>query len=333
VVALCRHDEPELEELGVQVERGDVLDPASIQRALCEGGCAGIYHAAGKVSRRREDAEELYRVHVEGTKHVVRAARAAGVRRVVVASTSGTCAVRETPDLSTEDDQVPIALLARWPYYRSKLFAEEAARAASDAALEVVSVNPSLLLGPGDERGSSTEDVRLFLERRIPATPGGGLSFVDVRDAATGMLLAMEKGRPGARYLLGAANWTMREFFRRLARVSGGATRAPLLPLPRITQASARFAPELARASAEVASGLLRLLGQPMPIDPVSFEMAQYFWYVDPTRAETELGWAARDPMETLAATVDDLLRRGVAYDGSGRRGFRPEREFPSPLA
>jgi dihydroflavonol-4-reductase len=322
VVALCRAEEPELEDINVHVVLGDVLDAASVARAA--EGCEGVYHAAGKVSRRREDAEELYAVHVEGTKNVVHGARAAGVRRVVVASTSGTVAVRETREPSNEDDEAPIGLIGRWPYYRAKLFAERMALAANDASFEVVSVNPSLLLGPGDERGSSTEDVRLFLERRIPMIPGGGLSFVDARDVAEGMRLAMARGRPGERYLLGACNWTLREFFQRLARVSHAG--APLVPLPRLPL------PELARAGAEAASDFFRFLGQSMPLDPVGFEMAQYFWYVDCSRAENELGWRARDPMDTLAATVDDLLHRGVAYDGRGRTRFRLRREIPNSL-
>ena len=69
---------------------------------------------------------------------------------------------------------------------------------------EVVVVNPSLLLGPGDLRESSTGDVRQFLERSIPATPAGGMAFVDARDAAIGLLQAFEKGRAGERYLLNA---------------------------------------------------------------------------------------------------------------------------------
>jgi dihydroflavonol-4-reductase len=177
---------------------GDVLDGEAVRSRA--RGCRGVFHCAGSVSRDPSDAEELYRVHVGGTKCVLEASAAAGVTRVVVASTSGTVAVSEGPDrAATEDDPTPLAILSRWPYYRAKLFAERAAIERSGAGLEVVSVNPSLLLGPGDVRGSSTEDVRLFLEGQIPAVPAGGLSFVDARDAARAMLLAMDRGRAGER--------------------------------------------------------------------------------------------------------------------------------------
>jgi len=302
VVAFARGgDEGDRER--VTVRRGDVLDAASVREAAA--GCDGAFHCAGLVSRKPEDAETLYRVHVEGTKTALAACKQAGVRRVVVASTSGTVAIGEDPDhVSAETDETPIGIIARFPYYRAKLFAERAALASSEPGFEVVSVNPSLLLGPGDERGSSTEDIRLLLERRLPAVPPGGASFVDVRDAALGMLLAMDKGEAGERYLLSACNITLRELFARVGRIAG--VPSPTIPMPR--------APVLARAGASLLDRALRKVGASLPVDPVSLEMSQYFWYVDPSRAEHVLGWHARDPNETLADTIRDLRDRGVVW-------------------
>jgi dihydroflavonol-4-reductase len=308
VVALVRTPGGSLD-ARIQQVAGDVLDRASIDRAAA--GCAGVFHCAGKVSRKPEDAEELQLIHVTGTRNVLDACIAAGVRRAVVASTSGVVAVSDDPGkISTEDDETPIGLVSRWPYYRSKLFAEQTAFERSGASLpdgslfEVVCVNPTLLLGPGDVNGSSTDDVRLFLERRIPAIPPGGLSYVDVRDAAEGMRLAMDRGAPGKRYLLGACNLTMREFFARLERVSG--VRGPLIPMPRAT--------EIAKTGAEILERLGARLGLSLPVDPVSLDMAHHTWYLDASRAERELGWTPRDPTETLADTVADLEARGVVW-------------------
>jgi dihydroflavonol-4-reductase len=288
---------------------GDVVDAGAV--AAAARSCDGAFHCAGKVSRRREDAEELYRVHVEGTKSVLSACAQAGVRRVVVASTSGTVALSATPDrVANEASAAPIDIVSRWPYYRAKLFAERAALSHDDARLEVVCVNPSLLLGPGDERGSSTEDVRLLLEGQIPAVPAGGLSFVDARDAAEAMVLAMDRGRPRERYLVGACNLTVRDFFARIARVAG--VRAPWLPMPR--------SPGLAAAAARVAQRLAARTGLAIGADPVSVEMAQYFWYVDASKAERELGWSPRDPGVTLRDTVHDLRARGVVWPADSIR-------------
>ncbi len=309
VVALCRGASEARD--GLTIARGDILDAGSVR--LAAQGCEGLYHCAGKVSRDPEDAEELYRIHVEGTKITLDACKEAGVRRAVVASTSGTIAVSSDPGMiATERTEAPVGLIARWPYYRSKLYAEKAALERNVPGFEVVSVNPTLLLGPGDLRNSSTEDVRLFLERRIPAVPPGGLSFVDVRDAAIAMQLAMERGLPGARYLVGACNMTIREFFSRLERVSG--VRAPVLPVPR--------APELARVGTRLAGKLLGRLGLQLPVDPVSLDMAQFYWYLDASLAESELGWSPRDATETLNDTVRDLRERGVVW---------PEPDFVRP--
>jgi dihydroflavonol-4-reductase len=288
---------------------GDVLDPQSVRASAA--GCHGAFHCAGKVSRKLADAEELYRLHVEGTKNVLDACARENVPRVVVASTSGTVAVSETPGrVATEQDPAPIGLLSRWPYYRAKLFGERAALERSRPGFDVVSVNPSLLLGPGDVRGSSTGDVRLFLEGAIPLVSAGGLSFVDVRDAAEAMRLAMELGRAGERYLVGACNWTVRDFFARLARVSGVA--APIVPMPRSR--------EVARVGAKWMQELGSRLGMGTSIDPVSAEMAQCFWYLDAGKAQRELGWSARDPNETLYETVEDLRARGVVWPTAASR-------------
>lgn len=313
---------------------GDVLDPASIEKALT--GCEGVFHCAGKVSRKPEDAEELYKLHVDGTKNVIAAMLKRAVKRVVVASTSGTIAVGDDPDrVYTEEDEAPIGLLQRWPYYRSKLFAEMAALAqngtslgdGSDNALEVVCVNPTLLLGPGDVNGSSTEDVRLFLERKIPAIPPGGLSYVDARDAALAMALAMEKGIGGRRYLIGACNLTIKEFFARLERVSG--VRGPILPMPRQGR-------EIAKTGAEMLEKLSERLGIPVSVDPISLDMAHFYWYLDASLAESELGWTPRDPTVTLVSTVRDLEERGVVWPQTGgtflssiRRRMTDVRDLP----
>lgn len=286
---------------GVTAVAGDILDPDSL--AAAAEGCEAVFHCAGVVSRDPDDGDLLWRTHVVGTRNVALAAKAAGARRLVHASTSGTVAVSDdATQVGREDDPTPYALIGRFPYYRAKLYAEQEALRASGGSLEVVSVNPSLLLGPGDEFGSSTGDVKNFLERRIPAVPAGGVAYVDARDAAEAMALAFERATPGRRYLVNASNCTLREFFARLERVTG--VKAPTLRLPP-SRALARFGAQLMEAGA-------RFAGTKAPVDAASVEMAQLYWYCDSGRATRELGWTPRDPVATLADTVDDLRRRTV---------------------
>lgn len=288
----------------VEVRSVDVLD----SDAVCDSaqGCHGAFLATGRVSRDKDDAEELHRLHVTGTRMALAGLARAGVPRTVVASTSGTIAVSTDPNaVPDETARAPLELIARWPYYRSKLYAErEALEANAPPSFEVVLVNPSLLLGPGDLRESSTGDVRRFLQRALPAIGAGGMAFVDARDAAQGMLLAFERGRAGERYLLNAKNLTLAAFAKRLERISG--VRAPLLQLPR----SRPVAAQLGR----LYTSAVRAIGGEPPVDETTLEMAQYYWYCDSSKAERELGFVARDPGETLRETVEDLVARKVVF-------------------
>lgn len=310
VTALCRSaGAPEGALSGVTVVIGDILDEDSVRGAA--SGCEGVYHCAGKVSRKPEDAELLFRTNVDGTKMVLKACKAAGVKRAVIASTSGTIAISKEPKTFDESAPAPLELIGRWPYYRSKLYAEQFALEQSGAGFEVVSVNPSLLLGPGDIHGSSTQDVESFLEGKVPVVPAGGLSFVDVRDAAAAMAAAMSRGRAGRRYLLAAANMTVDAFFGRLSRISG-VTR-PVLRAPKSML--------LAKVGVSLFDRAKKYFPLQGEMDSVSAEMGQVFWYADSRRAQDELGFAPRDPNETLADTIADLYERGVVWPKQrGRR-------------
>lgn len=305
VVALCRDPESEAARRlpeSVERKRGDILDAASVEAAA--RGCDVLMHCAGKVSRDPEDALLLHDVHVRGTQIVLGAAKKAGIRRCVYLSTSGVVSVSQDADhIGTEDDETPTELVTTWPYYRTKLYAEQEALAQNADDFEVVVVNPSLLLGPGDLHGSSTEDVRRGLEHRIAVVPAGGVAFVDARDAATGMILAMREGKPGRRYLLNACNCSNRTFFDRIARV--GEVPGPLAALPN-TEAVRRLSRWAVRRMTD-------LLGEDDSLpDEHTVDLAQHYWYVDASRAEHELGWRPRDPMVTLADTIHDLRERGI---------------------
>jgi dihydroflavonol-4-reductase len=285
--------------------RGDVLDGASVEQALREHpGCTAVLHCAGKVSRASADAIAMTRVNVGGVDSTLAACRSAGLRRAVVASTSGTIGVGTDPDVvADETAEPPLSIINRWPYYRSKYYGEQAALAHAGDDFEVVIVNPALLLGPGDHQGSSTEDVRRALEQRMPVVPSGGYAFVDARDAALGMIAALDKGRAGQRYLLVSCNCPIRTFFSRVARVAGLDGTVFALPDHDVVERATRW---LIRRAHSV-------LGEDDALpDEASIEMAQHYWYVDSTLAENELGWRARDPMITLAETVADLRERGV---------------------
>lgn len=278
--------------LGVETFEGSITNESDVKRAV--EGISDIYHLAGKVSREREDAREMYKVHVEGTRLLCDAAKAADVKTVVLASTSGTIAVTEDGEgIPDESFPPPLDIITRWPYYASKTYQEMAAlERFSGKGLRLVIMNPSLLLGPGDDRLSSTKVVLDFMARKINAVPTGGLSFVDARDAADTFRAAMKKGRHGERYLMGAANWTFSKFFGRLERLTK--ISAPKIALPS----------NLAIAGSKLVDSLFKQWNFASPVEPGAIEMAQYYWYLNCGKAARELGFRPRDPGETLHDTV-----------------------------
>jgi dihydroflavonol-4-reductase len=209
------HVARELRERGADVrdERIDVLDPPALERAL--EGCDAVVHVAALYSY-EAPAAKIERVNVQGTRNVLAAAARTGVRRFLFTSTAGTCGpVAGRP--ATEDDGPPAWELAI-PYKRTKLAAERLALAA-----RAIVVNPTTPIGDGDTKPTPTgrmiAGVATGRIRGFVATTG--LNVVDVRDVARGHALALERGEPGERYLLGGADVPLAELFAAVADLAG----------------------------------------------------------------------------------------------------------------
>jgi dihydroflavonol-4-reductase len=291
-----------MKDAGVKAMEGSVTDREDVAKA-CKNVSA-IFHLAGKVSRDNGDAMPMNNVHLNGTRILCEAATAAGVSTMVLASSSGTIAVSESDQIVNESYPQPLDLLARWAYYASKYYQERAALENFNAeGQRLVIMNPSLLLGPGDERLSSTKPVLDLLGKKVPYCPGGGLNFVDVRDAAAAFITALEKGEHQEKYLLGAANMTFEQFFARIERLSG--VSAPKLKMPK----------KWAVAGSGIINSLYKNWGKASPVMPNEVEQAECFWYFDSSKAQEKLGFAPRDPQETLQDTIA-YLRQNLLGDG-----------------
>lgn len=287
---------------GVEPFAGSVTNKDHV--AAATKNCEAIYHLAGKVSFAYDGAAQMNRIHVEGTRILCEAAKENGVKNFILASSSGTSAITDDGEVTDENFPQPLEILSKWPYYASKYYQERTAiHAFNDPSERLVILNPSLLLGPGDERLSSTKVVLDFMARKLPITPSGGLNFVDARDAATAFMNALDKGRHQERYLLGAVNWTVREFFSRLERLSG--VPAPMFSVPK----------KVAVAGSNLISSFYKQWNWAAPFEASEVEMGEYFWYFDSSKAEEELGFSARDPQETLQETIK-YLREHILGDG-----------------
>jgi len=279
---------------------GDITVPRDVESAVA--GCDEIYHLAGVVNRSPSDQWGMYRTHVDGTRNVCEALVKHGPRRCVIATTSGTVAVSHEPVVHTEESGYKQAVVHQWPYYLSKIYQEKQAQwYCRHRELPLVIVNPSLLLGPGDDRRSSTNDVRLFLMGQIKAVPSGGLNLIDARDAAAAVASAMRSGAVGERYLLGGENLTFKEWIAQTAHVAG-------VSGPRLQPSEA-----VARFGAATLRRLYPLVGKSFELDDATIRMSSLFWYCDAAKARRELGLETRPTEATLRDTIAYLRSSGAA--------------------
>lgn len=292
-----------MKDAGIEAAEGSVTNSEDVANAV--KNVSAIFHMAGKVSRDNADAASMNKIHLEGTRLLCEAAKEAAVNTMILASSSGTIAVSEAEQMFDETYPQPVEVFSRWAYYASKYYQERTAHENFNGkGQRLVILNPSLLLGPYDERLSSTKIVLDFLAKKIPYSPSGGLNFVDARDAAAAFISALEKGRHQEKYLLGAVNMTFPEFFGRLERLSG--VSAPML----------KVAKKLAMAGSSIISSVYKNWGKTSPVAPSEVEQAEYFWYFDSSKAASELSFDPRDPQETLQDTIrylrENLLGEGV---------------------
>lgn len=284
--------EPPPEAPGVEPVAGDLLDPAALGRAL--DGCDAIFHLAALYSYDRADTAAMEAINIEGTRRLLDAAARGGARRRIVHTSScGTCG--PVPGRAATEEDAPPAWELSVPYKRTKLEGERVAIRAAREGLDVLVVNPTTPVGPGDRRptptGKMVADVAHGRARAHLAR--GALNVVAVEDVAAGHLLAHERGRPAERYLLGGENLPMREVFALVASAAG--RRPPRIAIPW----------RLAHAAARLADAALGVVGrQPSLLVLDEVRLAREPMIFDDSKARRELGYRSRPAAEALAAAA-----------------------------
>lgn len=216
-----------LDGLDVEHISGDVLEPESVTAAV--HGCDLVFHVAAVSSYWRAHREEVYRVNVQGTRIVLDACLAAGVRRLVYTSSVAALGIPSSGK-PADETQALDRNGERWAYAHSKHLAEQEVRAAVARGLSAVIVNPVIVIGPGDHHLISGSMIVEMAKRPLPAAPPGGVSMADIDAVVQGHLAAAERGRTGERYILGGENLTYREITAIIAEVVG--RRAPRWTIP-----------------------------------------------------------------------------------------------------
>jgi dihydroflavonol-4-reductase len=286
-----------LEHLNVEVVRGDVTVPESVSSAMAD--CEAVVHCAGIVSLNPRDRHDMQMVNVEGTRAVLQAAALRGAK-VIHTSTIATIGPTREP-LALAEDAPAHALPFDYPYAASKRESESLALDYARRGLDVVVLNPGVLLGPGDLKFTSTQFVLRYLRRELWTHLGGGASFGDVRDVAAAYVPALERGRRGERYVLAGQNHTYQELQEELRRVTG---LHRSMPMPRPLA-------EWYALWSQAASALAR-----HPFEEFNLSVVRWgslFNYCSAHKAETQLGYRIRDFTATVTDTVFDHLQRGAA--------------------
>jgi dihydroflavonol-4-reductase len=286
-----------LQGASVEVAAGDLTDFAGIRRAV--EGAEAVYHCAADYRLYVEDPAAMYRANVEGTRNVLRAAAEAGARRVVYTSTVGALGLHPGGEPADEGTAGRLGQMVGH-YKRSKFLAERVAEEWAIRGLPVVIVNPSAPVGERDIKPTATGKMILdFLKGRIPAYVETGLNLVDVRDVAAGHILAMERGRPGEKYILGHRNMSLKEILGALAAIAGR-------PAPRI-----RVPHWLPLAVAAMDTGLARLRGGKPRYELDAVRLSRKMMFFDSGKAVRELGFPQTPVEEALARAVAWFRERG----------------------
>ncbi|MBI3954058.1 MAG: NAD-dependent epimerase/dehydratase family protein [Chloroflexi bacterium] len=289
-----------LEGLDAELARGDVRERPAVAAAV--QGCDAVFHVAALYSFDPRQRRAIHDVNVGGTLNVLECARAAGVCRVVYTSTSGTIGLRHDRRPAGEGEPLTPAHLVN-DYKRSKYQAEQQALRLARGGLDVVIVNPTAPVGPGDVKPTPTGMVLVrFLRRQMPAYADTGLNIVDVADVAAGHRLAFEQGRSGERYILGNRNLALAELLRLLAGLTG-------LPAPRLK--SPYWMSWLAAALSEAVQA--RLLRRAPALTLGEVRMSRWHMFYDASKAVRELGLPQSPVEDALCRAVEWFVQRGYA--------------------
>jgi dihydroflavonol-4-reductase len=275
----------------IEVVQADIRDRRAVDAAV--DGCDQVFHLAANPQLWTPRKGHFRQVNYVGTINVLTAALAAGAKRVVHCSTESILTRTRQTTAIAEDQEVPLGEVVG-PYCRSKWFAEQFAFRLARSGAPVVIVNPTLPIGPGDGGRSPPTQMILDCARgRRAFYLDAELNLIDVRDVATGMITAMERGQPGRRYLLGAENWTLRKLFEWVASHCG-------VPGPRFAVPYS-----LALGAAIVSEWIADVCTHKIPAATVTgVRLTRRTMRFDASRSLADLGLTPRPVVESLGEAI-----------------------------
>ena len=286
--------------LNAETVVGDLREPEKLRSALA--GCDVLVHVAADYRLWVRDPEEMYAANVDGTRDLLRLAHEVGVGRVVYTSSVATMGFKADGTIVNED--TPVSLTDMIGHYkRSKFLAEQEAIKAARAGQHVMILNPTTPIGPGDVKPTPTGRIIVdFLNKKFPAYVDTGLNLVDVDEVARMHLVALERGAPGERYILGGENLTLKQILDRMSSITG--LPSPTMKVPHgVAMAFAFFD--------ETFTGKVR--GKEPRATVEAVRMGKKMMFASSAKAERELGFQVLPIYPALRAAIEWFVAHGYA--------------------
>lgn len=289
-----------IEGLNAEVVVGDLRDPQRLRSAI--QGCEAVVHVAADYRLWVRDPTAMYAANVDGSRELLRIAREEGVRRVVYTSSVATMGFRKDGTIVDESSPVSIADMIGH-YKRSKFLGEQEAIKAARAGQEVMILNPTTPIGAGDAKPTPTGRIVVdFLNKEFPAYVETGLNLVDVLEVARMHLVALDRGTPGERYILGGENLTLKQILDRMSSITG--LPSPTMKVPNAVAMAFAFFDENITG---------RLLGKQPRATVEAVRMGQKMMFASSAKAERELGFKVLPVYSALRAAIEWFVEHGYA--------------------
>jgi len=289
-----------LEGMNADIVQGDLRYVQNLRSAIT--GCEALVHVAADYRLWVPNPGDMYRANMDGTRELLQLARESGVRRVVYTSSVATMGFKT--DGTIVDETTPVSIAEMVGHYkRSKFLAEQVAIAAAQDGQQVIILNPTTPIGPGDSKPTPTGRIVVdFLNRKFPAYVDTGLNLVDVNEVARMHLVALEQGRVGERYILGGENLTLKQILDKMSTITG--LPSPTMKVPHaVAMAFALFD--------ETLTG--KILKKEPRATMEAVRMGRKKMYASSARAERELGFKVLPVYPALRAAIEWFVEHGYA--------------------
>ena len=279
---------------------GDLREPEKLRSAL--SGCDALVHVAADYRLWVRDPAQMYAANVDGTRELLRIAREAGVERVVYTSSVATMGFKS--DGSIVNEETPVGLADMIGHYkRSKFLGEQEAIRAAQAGQHVMILNPTTPIGSGDAKPTPTGRIIVdFLNKKFPAYVDTGLNLVDVAEVARMHVVALERGTPGERYILGGENLTLKQILDRMSSITG--LPSPTMKVPHTVAMAFAFFDENFTG---------RLCGKEPRATVEAVRMGRKTMFASSAKAERELGFKVLPVYHALRSAIDWFIAHGYA--------------------